>query len=92
MLTETWLKKSIKNNEIIENTDYNIFRTDRSLVTHPSDPNDPKKFKKFGGGVLIAIRSDIGATVRRISLRHGAEIVAIEATINETKFIFCNCL
>ena len=91
MLTETWLKKSIKDNEVIENSDYNIFRSDRSQTTHPCDPINPKKYRKYGGGVLIAIRSDIEATVKRISMRRGVEAVAIEVTINESKFIFCNC-
>ena len=91
MLSETWLKKSIKDNEIIESSDYNIFRNDRSQISHPSDPLDPKKFRKFGGGVLIAIRSDIEATCKRISMKKGAEMVAIEVTINESKFVFCCC-
>ena len=91
MLTETWLKKSIRDHEVIENTNYNVFRNDRSQSSHPSDPSNPKKFRKFGGGVLIAIRSDIEVTSKRISLCRGAEIVAIEVTINESKFIFCNC-
>ena len=77
--------------EVIENTNYNVFRNDRSQMSHPSDPLNPQKFRKFGGGVLIAIRSDIEVTSKRISLCRGAEIVAIEATINESKFIFCNC-
>ena len=91
MLSETWLKKSIKDNEIIESSDYNIFRNDRSQISHPSDPLDPKKFRKFGGGGLIAIRSDIEATCKRISMRKGAEMVAIEVTINDSKFVFCCC-
>ena len=91
MLTETWLKKSITNNEVIESSDYNIFRNDRSQTSHPCDPSDPKKFRKYGGGVLIGIRSDIEATSKRISLRRGAEIVAIEVTINDSKFVFCCC-
>ena len=40
--------------------------------------------------ILIAIRSDINATSKRISLCRGAEIVAIEVTINNSKFIFCS--
>ena len=91
MLNETWLNKSIKSNEVIENSIYNVFRSDRSQLTHPSDPNNPTKFRKRGGGVLIAVRSDIEATCKRISLKGGAEIVAIEITLNGTKFIFCTC-
>ena len=89
MLNETWLKKSIKDNEIIENSCYNIYRSDRSQLTHPADPNNPNKFRRNGGGVLIAIRSDLEASINRISMRRGAEIVAIEITINNCKFIFC---
>ena len=39
-------------------TNFNIYRNDRTQASHPSDPNNPKKIKKFGGGhgVLIAIR------------------------------------
>ena len=89
MLNETWLKKSIKDHEVIENHDYNIFRCDRSLVTHPADPNNPKKFKKFGGGVLIAVKADIDASVKRISVRKGAEIVAVELKFGDRKVVLC---
>ena len=58
-------------------------------MSHPSDPSNPKKFRKYGGGVLIAIRSDIEATSKRIALCRGAEIVAIEVTINGSKFFCC---
>ena len=89
MLNETWLKKSIKDREIIENQGYDVYRNDRSQVTHPADPNNPNKFKKSGGGVLIAVRSNIDANIKRVSLRKGAEILAIEITVGENKYIFC---
>ena len=89
MLSETWLKKSVKDREIIESTNYNIFRNDRSQLTHPSDPENPTKYRKSGGGVLIAIRSDLDVSYKRISMRRGAEILAVELTINNCKFIFC---
>ena len=89
LLNETWLKKSIKNHEVIENTNYNVYRGDRSQLTHPADPSNPKKFRKNGGGVLIAVRSDIGASIKRISMRKGAEIVAIEVDIGGNKYVFC---
>ena len=57
-------------------------------ASHPSDPNNPNKFKKFGGGVLIAIRSDIQADVKRLSVRKGAEILAIEVSIDNKKNCF----
>ena len=89
MLNETWLKKSIKDHEVIENQNYNIFRSDRSQITHPSDPNNPQKYKKSGGGVLIAVKSNIEASVKRVSMRKGAEIVSIELKFGSNKLILC---
>ena len=57
-LNETWLKKSIKDNEIFPDSQYEVFRNDRTRKTHPQDPNNPLKFRENGGGVLLAIRSD----------------------------------
>ena len=89
MLNETWLKKSVNDHEIIKDKNFSIFRNDRTQASHPSDPNNPKKFKKFGGGVLIAIRSDIQAGIKRLTVRKGAEILAIEVSIDGKKFVFC---
>ncbi len=89
LLSETWLKKSIKDREVIFDNCYNVYRSDRSQLSHPCDPNDPTKYKKYGGGVLIAARSDIDARLKRISMRHGAEIVAIEISVDNVKFISC---
>ena len=89
LLNETWLKKSIKSCEIIDHTNYDVYRNDRSQATHPTDPNNPNKFRKFGGGVLIAVRSDLEATVKRISVRKGAEMIAVELTIGSNKLVFC---
>ena len=61
VLNETWLKKSIHDNEILP-PNYKIFRLDRSLSNHPWDPTQPKKYRKNGGGVLIAHRSDLEHT------------------------------
>ena len=47
-------------------------------------------FFKFGSGVLITIRSDIQADIKRLSVRKGAEILAIEVSIDGKKFVFCN--
>ena len=89
LLNETWLKKSIKDHEVIQSSNYTVFRSDRSQLTHPSDPSNPKKFRKHGGGVLIAVRSDIDASVKRVSMRKGAEIVSVELTVGQEKLIFC---
>ena len=89
MLNETWLKKSVSDHEVIHNQCYRIWRNDRSQVSHPADPTDPNKFKRNGGGVLIAVRSDIQAQIKKISVRKGAEIVGSEITIDGKIFIFC---
>ena len=89
MLNETWLRKSVNDHEIIKDKNFSIFRNDRTQASHPSDPNNPKKFKKFGGGVLIAIRSDVQDDIKRLSVRKGAEILAIEVSIDGKKFVFC---
>ena len=89
LLTETWLKKSVLNREIIQSSNYNIYRTDRSQVSHPADPNNPQRFRKNGGGVLIAVRSDIQAEIKRLSTRKGSEMAAIEISAGENKLIFC---
>ena len=89
MLNETWLKKSVNDHEIIKDKNFSIFRNDRTQASHPSDSNNPNKLKKFGGGVLIAIRSDIQAEIKRLSVRKGAEILAIEVSIDGKKFVFC---
>lgn len=52
VLNETWLKPSIFDNEILPSDLYKVFRCDRSPATHPYDSNNPKKFRKNGGGFL----------------------------------------
>ena len=47
MLNETWLKKSVNDHEIIKDKKFSIFRNDRTQASHPSDPNNPKKFKNL---------------------------------------------
>ena len=91
ILNETWLKKSISSSEIFDNNIYDIYRNDRSNLSHPVDTNNPCKFRKNGGGVLIAIRSDLEVAPKRINLRNGAEILGIEITLGGSKFVFCTC-
>ena len=49
ILNETWLCGAIKSKEVIFNSNYEVFRNDRSQCSHPSDPNNPNKFRKYGG-------------------------------------------
>ena len=47
LLTETWLKNSVLDREVIQNSDYEVFRNDRSKVSHPPDDNNPKNIGKM---------------------------------------------
>ena len=77
LMNETWLKRSILSNEIFPDS-YKVFRTDRSTKTHPYDPNRPKKFRKNGGGVLIACRSDLDITSCKFSkINVQAEVLSV---------------
>ena len=89
MLNETWLRKCVEDHEVIKDKNFTIYRNDRTQLSHPSDPNNPNKFRKLDGGVLIAVRSSIQADIKRLSVRKGAEIVAIEVTIDNKKLVFC---
>ena len=60
ILNETWLKPCISDNEIMPFNNYKIFRLDRSPKSHPPDSCNPQKLKSSGGGVLIAVRTDLG--------------------------------
>ena len=66
ILNETWLKNSILSNEVLPDK-YKVFRLDRSLRSHPVDATQPKKFRKNGGGVLIAHRTDIDISSVKLS-------------------------
>ena len=71
---------------------YNIFRLDRSPDTHPIDKCNPKKFRKNGGGVLIAVHNQLSATSRIIPLKCMAEMLALELIFeNNTKIIIATC-
>ena len=77
ILNETWLKNNILDSEIFHKT-YKIFRTDRTGKTHPWDPMHPKKFRKNGGGVLIAHRNDIDCESTEVGLiKVKAELLSI---------------
>ena len=92
ILNETWLKPSILNNEILANGMHNTFRLDRSPDAHPIDKFNPKKFRKNGGGVLIAVNSQLSVTSRIIPLKCMAEMLALELILeNNTKIIIAIC-
>ena len=92
VLNETWLKKSVRDSEILSTNQYKIFRKDRSSRSHPPDPSNPNRYRRNGGGVLIAVRTDLNLTSKEIKLGGGSEISAVEFTLpNGAKFIVCTC-
>ena len=78
ILNETWLKKSILDTEVLPERTYKVLRTDRSGKTHPWNPCNPKKFRRNGGGVLIAHRRDIDIESTQVGLiKVQAEILTV---------------
>ena len=68
IFNETWLKDTIHSNEILHPDSYKIFRCDRSPKTHPPDPGNPNRFRRNGGGVLIAISQRLDVNVKRVNI------------------------
>ena len=92
ILNETWLKESINDNEIFPSNLYTVFRRDRSPESHPADEDNPKKFRRNGGGVLIAISNSLAASFKTIPLKCMAEMLAVEIVFeNKTKIILSTC-
>ena len=86
VLNETWLKNSVNDNELFPPEYYKIFRRDRSPLSHPPDPNNPGKFRKHGGGVLIAVKTSLDITIKNISIECKAEVLSLELSLkNNTK-------
>ena len=83
ILNETWLKSSILDEEIFSINDYKVFRCDRSELTHPSDPNNPSKFRKNDGGVLIAISSKLQVSSNSINLKCKAAMMAVKLILKD---------
>ena len=85
-------KESINDNEILPSNLYTIFRRDRSLESHPTDKDNPKKIRRNGGGVLIAINNNLAASFKIIPLKCKAEILAVEIMLeNNTTIIISTC-
>ena len=92
ILNETWLKSSINDEEILPSNSYKIFRRDRTIFSHPPDLNNPLKFRKNGGGVLIAINSSLQLSSKEISLKCKAEKLAVEIMLNgDSKIVISTC-
>ena len=85
ILNETWLKPSILDSEVLPDI-YKLWREDRSERTHPWDPSKPKKFRKGGGGVLIACRRDIDVECTKVGfIKVQAEILSLNIKLASGK-------
>ena len=87
ILNETWLKSCINDKKIIPGDAYKIFRKDLSCLSHPPDPQNSNKFKRNGGGVLIAIKNSLNLCPKEIKTTCKAEILSIELTLPNKKKI-----
>ena len=75
---ETWLKSSILDSEVLPTDTYKVFRLDRSNYTHPPDPDNNRKFRANGGGVLIGIKHNLDIESKEIPVKCRAEILSVE--------------
>ena len=92
MLKETWLKNTILDEEILPSSQYKIFRCDRTEDSHPPDLNHPLKFRRNGGGVLIAISCSLKLSSNIINLKCKAEMLAIELILGDgSKIVISTC-
>ena len=92
ILNETWLKKSILDVETLPDC-YKVYRVDRTKASHPWDPDAPKKFRKNGGGVLIAHRTDVDIISAKISIiKVQAEILSIRLSLSGNRKICISTL
>ena len=92
ILNETWLKESILDNEILDPNFYKLYRLDRCQDTHPIDPDNIKKFRKNGGGVLIGVSTQLALTPNIVKIKCRAELLAVEFLLSDkTKLIISTC-
>ena len=90
ILNESWLTGCINDSEIFPNNSYKIFRRDRSLKSHPFDETNPKKYRKGGGGVALAFRSDLDVSTTLFKVKGKmakAEILSVVVTSRTGKKI-----
>ena len=92
VMNETWLRSTILDSEIFPASAYKIFRKDRSKWSHPPAPTNPSRFRKFGGGVLIAVKANLDIVSKEIKLPSGSEMLAVELTLSSgEKTVICTC-
>ena len=87
ILNETWLKPTIKSNEILPTKIYKIFRLDRSIKSHPPDSDNPQKFRTNGGGVLIGVKESLNLKPKLVDQTCCAEVLSIQLSLPNKKKI-----
>ena len=87
ILNETWSKPTIKSNKILPTKIYKIFRLDRSIKSHPPDPNNPQKFRTNGGGVLIGVKESLNLKPKLVDQTCCAEVLSIQLSLPNKKKI-----
>ena len=91
ILAETWLSAEHLDNEILPDNYYKVYRRDRTKRSHPPDPSCPNKFRKKGGGILIAVKADIAVENDRVDVSSKAEIMSISLRANSTNYCITAC-
>ena len=85
VINENCLKSSILDNAIFPDKNYTVYRLDRNSNTHPPCPNNTKKFRKNGGGVLIAVSNNVVITPKLVKIDTRAEILFITLKLKGNK-------
>ena len=91
VLNETWLSSDHSDNEILSEQFYKVFRLDRSDKTHPFDPINPRKYRKRGGGVMIAVKTNLDIECKQVGKRVKAEILSVELKCGNDIFCVTTC-
>ena len=92
VINETWLKNAVLDEEILPSNLYKIFRRDRTKDTQPPDLNNPLKFRRNGGGVLIVVSCSLKVSSNDINLHCKAEMLAVEIILDDgSKFVISIC-
>ena len=85
------LSQLFLSSEIFPNK-YDVFRLDRSPQSHPADLLNAKKFRKNGGGVLIAVNNELSFQSKIIPINCAAELLTVELILLDgSKIILTTC-
>ena len=91
ILNETWLSSDHYDNEILSEDCFKLFRLDRSDKTHPYDPLNPRKYRKRGGGVMIAVNRKLDIQSKKVGKKVKAEILSVELKSGNDIFCITTC-